>query len=155
MRALTNPTRILGLLPALVVGVASCASGGSEYNSAGGAWGGATSEMAVRSFMDAANVEDFTTMSNLFGTADGPAVNEYGVADVEARMIFLSRLLKHASYTLDQVNLAMLGPDRIRYEVRMTGTRKGDVVVPTIVVPDESGRWFVERLNVDALAAGL
>jgi hypothetical protein len=111
--------------------------------------------MAVRSFMDAANVEDFTTMSNLFGTADGPAVNEYGVADVEARMIFLSRLLKHASYTLDQVNLAMLGPDRIRYEVRMTGTRKGDVVVPTIVVPDESGRWFVERLNVDALAAGL
>ncbi len=156
MQIIRPPVRFLGLLAAIHMGIAGCASGGSEINSTtGAAWGAATSEMAVRTFMDAANVEDFGTMSNLFGTADGPAMEEYGVADVEARMIFLSRLLKHESYTLNQVNLAMLGPDRIRYEVRLTGTRKGDVTVPTIVVPDKSGRWFVERLNVDALAAGL
>ncbi|MEJ2482818.1 MAG: hypothetical protein P8049_06805 [Gemmatimonadota bacterium] len=151
-----SATRFVALLPAIFLGIAGCASGGSEINSTTGtAWGAATPEMAVRNFMDAANSEDFATMSNLFGTAEGPAVEEYGVADVEARMIFLSRLLKHEAFALNQANLAMLGPDRIRYEVRMTGTRKGDVTVPTVVVPDASGRWFVERLNVDALAAGL
>ncbi len=49
----------------------------------------------------------------------------------------------------------MLGPDRVRYEVRMSGTRKGSVVVPVIAVPDRSGRWYVERLNLDALTAGI
>lgn len=156
MQSRRLPVSFLGLLPLIFLGIAGCASGGSEVNSTTGtAWGAATSEMAVRTFMDAANSEDFATMSNLFGTSDGPAVKEFGVADVEARMIFLSRLLKHGGYTLNQANLAMLGPDRVRYEVRMTGTRKGDVTVPTVVVPDGSGRWFVERLNVDALAAGL
>jgi hypothetical protein len=144
------------LIAALVLWGAGCASGGGDVNPASGSpWGAATSEMAVRSFLDAANVEDFETMSNLFGTSDGPAVEEFGIADVEARMIFLSRLLKHEGYAMNPVNLAMLGPDRVRYEVRLNGTRKGDVTVPVIVVPAKSGRWFVERLNVDALAAGI
>jgi len=111
--------------------------------------------MAVRGFLDAANVADYSRMINLFGTADGLAVDEFGVQDVEARMIFLSQLLKHESYTLSQVNLEMLGPDRVRYEARMTGTRKGTVIVPVIAIPDRSGRWYVERLNVDALTAGI
>jgi len=111
--------------------------------------------MAVRGFLDAANAEDFNRMIYLFGTEDGLAVDEFGIQDVEARMIFLSQLLKHDSYTLSQVNLAMLGPDRVRYEVRMSGTRKGSVIVPVIAVPDNSGRWYVERLNVDALTAGI
>ncbi len=139
-----------------VSGLASCASSGSGGSGgARAAAGAATSEMAVRAFLDAANAEDYDRMMNLFGTADGLAVDEFGVQDVEARMIFLSELLKHDSYTLSQVNLAMLGPDRVRYEVQMSGTRKGSVVVPVIAIPDGSGRWFVERLNVDALTAGI
>ena len=132
---------------------ASSGSGGAEWSNA--APGAATSEMAVRSFLDAANSEDYSRMMNLFGTADGLAVDEFGVQDVEARMIFLSQLLKHESYTLSQVNLAMLGPDRVRYEVQMSGTRKGSVTVPVISIPDGTGRWYVERLNVDALTAGI
>lgn len=144
------------LLLFTVSGLSGCASSGSgSSGGASSAAGAATSEMAVRSFLDAANAEDFNRMMNLFGTADGLAVDEYGVQDVEARMIFLSQLLKHESYTLSQVNLAMLGPDRVRYEVQMSGTRKGSVVVPVIAVPDSSGRWYVERLNVDALTAGI
>jgi len=69
------------------------------------------------------------------------------------RMIFLAGILKHDSYELQQANLAQLGPDRIRWEVRMSGTRKGGVVVPIITVPDGDGRWYVERLNLDALTA--
>lgn len=144
------------LLVLVIPGLSSCASSGS--GSGGGAntaVGAATSEMAVRGFLDAANAEDYDRMIYLFGTADGLAVDEFGVQDVEARMIFLSELLKHESYTLSQVNLAMLGPDRVRYEVQMSGTRKGEVVVPVIAIPDSSGRWYVERLNLDALTAGI
>ena len=144
------------LLLAGAAGLSSCASSSSGGSGGvGAAAGAATSEMAVRGFLDAANVEDYSRMMNLFGTENGLAVDEFGVQDVEARMIFLSQLLKHESYTLSQVNLAMLGPDRVRYEVQMSGTRKGSVVVPVIAVPDGSGRWYVERLNVDALTAGI
>lgn len=140
----------------VATGLSSCASSGSGGSAgANETAGAATSEMAVRGFLDAANAEDYNRMIYLFGTADGLAVDEYGIQDVEARMIFLSQLLKHESYTLSQVNLAMLGPDRVRYEVRMSGTRKGSVIVPVIAVPDNSGRWYVERLNVDALTAGI
>lgn len=122
-------------------------------SSPGAQFGAPTSEMAVRSFLDGANVEDFQQMSDVFGTADGPAVDRFGVTDVEQRMIVLAKLLRHESYDLSQANLAQLGPDRVRWEARMEGTRKGAVVVPVITVPDRSGRWFVERLNVDALTA--
>lgn len=150
-----HSTRLLALV-FVITGLSSCASSGSQESAgANAAAGAATSEMAVRGFLDAANAEDFNRMIYLFGTADGLAVDEYGIQDVEARMIFLSQLLKHESYTLSQVNLAMLGPDRVRYEVQMSGTRKGSVVIPVIAVPDGSGRWYVERLNVDALTAGI
>lgn len=142
------------LLVFVASGLSSCASsGGSGGGSA--AAGAATSEMAVRDFLDAANAEDYNRMIYLFGTADGLAVDEFGIQDVEARMIFLSQLLKHESYTLTQANFAMLGPDRVRYEARMSGTRKGSVIVPVIAIPDSSGRWYVERLNLDALTAGI
>ena len=108
-------------------------------------------EMAVRGFLDGANAEDYTRMSDLFGTDKGPAIERFGVTDIEQRMIFLSRILKHSSYELNQSNLAQLGPDRIRWEAHMAGTRKGQVVVPIITVPDGGGRWYVERLNLDAL----
>lgn len=150
--------RIAWLVPLVVAasGLSSCASsGGGGGGRANGTPGAATSEMAVRDFLDAASAEDYSRMINLFGTADGLAVDEFGVQDVEARMIFLSQLLKHESYTLSQVNLEMLGPDRVRYEVQMSGTRKGNVVVPVIAIPDGTGRWYVERLNVDALTAGI
>jgi len=109
--------------------------------------------MAVRGFLDGANADDYSRMSDLFGTEDGPAVDRFGVTDVEQRMIFLAGILKHESYELQQANLAQLGPDRIRWDARMTGTRKGEVVVPIITVPDGAGRWYVERLNLDALTA--
>ena len=138
----------------LTVAVVSAAACSSRYaGRADPTFGAPTSEMAVRGFLDGANVEDYTRMSDLFGTDRGPAVNRFGITDIEQRMIVLSKLLRHESYELRQANLAQLGPDRVRWEARMTGTRKGSVVVPIITVPDATGRWFVEQLNVDALAA--
>jgi hypothetical protein len=109
--------------------------------------------MAVQEFLYGANADDYTRMSDVFGTEKGPAVERFGVTDVEQRMIFLASILKHQSYTLRQANLAQLGPDRIRWDVSLTGTRKGGVVVPIVTVPDGTGRWYVEWLNLDALTA--
>jgi hypothetical protein len=133
---------------------AACASSGPTRSS-GAPFGAVSSEAAVRGFLDAANAEDYQRMGELFGTERGPAVRELGIEDVEARMIVLSKLLRHEGYALRKANLAMLGPDRVRWEAALGGTRKGDVVVPVITVPAEDGRWFVERLNVDAVSGGL
>jgi hypothetical protein len=115
-------------------------------------YGAATAELAVRGFLDGAQTADYQRMGALFGTASGPAVERFGVSDVEQRMIFLSQLLRHTSYELRQANLAQLGPRRVRYVATMKGTRKGDVEVPVVTVPDGAGRWFVEQLDVDRLA---
>jgi hypothetical protein len=136
------------LSAAALVGCSAKSAGPS-----GNPYGAPTSELAVRGFLDGANAEDYTRMLNLFGTAKGPAVEDFGVTNVEQRMMFLAGVLKHQNYELEQANLAQLGPDRVRWVARMTGTRKGSVSVPVITVPDRSGRWFVERLNLDALTA--
>lgn len=137
---------------ALLAAVAGCSTR-SPSSSGSPSQGASTSEMAVRGFLDGANANDYGRMSDLFGTEKGPAIDQFGVTDIEQRMIFLSNILKHESYELQQVNLAQLGPDRIRWEARMLGTRKGGVVVPIITVPDGDGRWYVEILNLDALTA--
>ncbi len=142
------------LAAAMVVATVSGCS--TRTSTQGGAdHGASTSEMAVRGFLDGANADNYQQMSDLFGTDKGPAVDQFGVTDIEQRMIFLAGILKHESYDLQQANLAQLGPDRIRWEARMTGTRKGSVVVPVVTVPDRAGRWYVEILNLDALTASI
>lgn len=145
----TTGGRWIGFGMALLT--AGCASGSAAARS--GEYGSATSEMAVRGFLDGAAVKDYSRMMRLFGTADGPAVDRHGVTDVEQRMIVLAGLLQHESYDLRESNLAQLGPDRVRWEVTLAGTRRGTVVVPVITVPDRSGRWYIEVLNLDALTA--
>lgn len=144
-------TRCLAGALATMLLSAGCASNPSDER--GADYGSATSEMAVRSFLDGARAKDYSRMMRLFGTAAGPAVDRYGVKDVEQRMIVLAGLLQHESYDLRQADLAQLGPDRVRWEATLSGTRRGTVVVPVVTVPDRSGRWYVEVLNLDALTA--
>jgi len=119
-----------------------------------GPYGASTSEAAVRTFLDAAAADDYPRMWAVFGTADGPAVERFGVAEIEARMIVLAQLLRNSSYDMRVANFATHGPDRVRYEVRLEGTRKGSVMVPVLTVPDRSDRWFVEQLDLDPLTSG-
>ncbi len=117
-------------------------------------YGADTSEAAVRAFLDAAAADDYPEMWAVFGTAEGPAVEEFGIAETEARMVVLARLLRNNGYEMRVANLASYGPDRVRYEVRMEGTRKGSVVVPVLTVPDDRERWFVEQLDMGSLTSG-
>jgi hypothetical protein len=82
--------RTAASLAALVsaAALAGCASGRAPSD--GAMYGAATSEMAVRGFLDGANTDDYGRMADLFGTADGPAVARFGETDIEQRMIFLT-----------------------------------------------------------------
>lgn len=142
----------------LALCVSACGSGGGSQgagvSSPVGGYGADSPESAIVRFLDAAQAEDYAGMWAVFGTAEGPAIERFGVQEIEARMVVLSRLLKHRDYELRVANLAGLGPKRTRYEVRMVGTRKGDVMVPFVTTHDARGRWYVEQLQADRLSGG-
>lgn len=150
----------IGILVTLGAACGSSSSNRSAYNPApvavapAGGYGADTSESAVSRFLDAAAAENYSGMWAVFGTSQGAAIERFGVAETESRMVVLSRLLRHRSYEMRVSNLAGLGPNRVRYEVRMNGTRKGDVMVPVVTVPDADGRWYVEQLEADRLSGG-
>lgn len=152
-------TSLAFLLAAVVGAACGGSSGGRNAPGAGvaapaGGYGADSSDQAIRQFLDAAQAENYEGMWSVFGTGEGAAIERYGVQEIEARMVVLSRLLKHQSYELRQSNLAGLGPNRARYEVRMAGTRKGNVMVPFVTTHDARGRWYVEQLQADRLSGG-
>ena len=139
-----------GVAVAMLAGVAAgCAS--SQLSADDAAYGAATPELAVRGFLDAAAARRYTEMAHLFGTTKGPAEKEFGVDEVEQRMIVLSRLLEHQAYTLREPELRVFGPDAHWFVANMVGTRKGNVDVPIVAARSSADRWFVEQIDVGPL----
>lgn len=147
-------TRPYGWLLLLVFAPAAASCGGSQARLSTGpsAYGSPTAEAAVRTFLAAADRKDFQAMGRQFGTSDGAAEARMGVAELEQRMVVLAEILQHDELALERADLAQLGPDRARYVVRMTGTRNGEVRIPVVAAVTEEGRWFVERLDVEAVS---
>jgi len=145
-------TAVLGLVSLAAAACGGSGSSAGQVSAPVEGYGAVTSDGAIMRFLDAAQAENYAGMWAVFGTAEGPAIERFGVQEIEPRMVVLSRLLKHEDYELKLSNLAGLGPNRARYEVRMTGTRKGSVMVPFITTHDARGRWFVEQLAADRLS---
>ena len=89
-------------------------------------------------------------MRRLFGTANGPAEDEWGVQEVEQRMVVLSGMLLHQSYSLRPLELGYMREDQRGFVATIIGTRYGNANVPITVVLS-AGRWYVEQLGVDSL----
>lgn len=140
---------VFGLL--LLLGVASCASAGHDLSGDPANYGSPTAEMAVRRFFNGVNAQEYMAMGRQFGTREGPAEARLGTTNLEQRMVVLAGLLQHEDYTLRREDLAQLGPRRDRYVATLTGTREGQVSLPVVAAQTESGRWYVERIEVDAL----
>jgi hypothetical protein len=142
--------------PTLAVSLPGCASSKSSGNatpsgqSASTVYGASSAEEAVRSFLDAAQAQEYGRMRRLFGTNGGPAENEWGVQEVEQRMVVLSGMLLHQSYSLRPLELGYMREDQRGFVATIIGTRYGNANVPfTVVLAD--GRWYVEQLGVDSL----
>lgn len=148
MRRLALPAAAL----ALVLGLAAC--GGKQLTRDLDSYGAPTAEQAVRSFLDAAQAEQYPRMGRLFGTRNGPAESRLGVTNVEQRMVVLAGLMAHESYRLEPSRLTEPASHRRRFSAHLRGTRRGDVSVPVFVVRSERGRWYVERVDTDPLTAG-
>ena len=106
----------------------------------------------MEAFLEAARQREYTTMGRHFGTREGPAEARLGLGEVEQRMIVLAGLLGHGDARLRRRDLARLGEHRARFVAIMTGTRRGRVAVPVVAVVTSRGRWFVERVGVDAFS---
>ncbi len=144
------------LVAVVALVMTACGSSSGQFDAAGfpavqQAYGTNTSEEAVRAFFDAAAVDDYPRMWAVFGNEDGPAVERFGVQEIEPRMIVLAGLLRNSGYELRVSNLAMYGPKRVRYIVLLRETRKGTVSLPVITVPGRDGQWFVEQLDMDRM----
>ena len=140
-------------VPVLALAISGCASTGGEVL-VDSTYGAASAEDAVRHFLDAAQEQEYNRMRELFGTRDGPAERDWGVQDVEQRMIVLSGMLLHESYSLRPLELGYLGESQRSFVAMITGTRYGTVSLPITTIQAKSGRWFVEQLGVDSLTGG-
>ena len=99
MKELPTPGRVSRRLLALTLAVAAASACSTKSATQTGAtYGASTSEMAVRGFLDSANVDDYQRMSGLFGTDKGPAVERFGVTDIEQRMMFLAGIYFPAEF---------------------------------------------------------
>jgi len=140
-------------LPVLALVFSGCASAGGDVL-VDSTYGAASAENAVRRFLDAAQEQEFSRMRELFGTREGPAERKWGVQDVEQRMIVLSGMLLHQSYSLRPLELGYLGENQRSFVAMIVGTRYGTVSLPITTIQAKSGRWFVEQLGVDSLTGG-
>ena len=135
---------------AVVIGaVTGCAS--TQLSADDSAYGAQSADQAVSAFLNAAAGRRYTEMARLFGTSDGPAEKEYGIDEVEQRMIIVSRFLQHSSFTLREPELRVGGTDRHWFVAMMIGTRKGNVDVPIVAARAENDRWFVEQIDLAPL----
>ncbi len=146
---------MLAAVPLFAVAVSGCSSSSSssqpaQYSTAS-AYGAGDAEDAIRSFLDAAAAQEYSRMRRLFGTKDGPAEEAWGVQEVEQRMVVLSGMLLHQSYSLRPLELGYIREDQRGFVATIIGTRYGNVNVPITAVRTLGGRWFVEQIGVDSL----
>ena len=130
-----------------LAGCASHRGAGAEYGTQ--LYGAESAEAAIGRFLDAARLGDYSAMSRLFGTAEGPAERRWGRVETEQRMFVLASLLAPRAWEL-RPNPVAGASGASRWMVDLTGTRNGDVSVPFIIVSD-GNRWFVERIGTEGL----
>ncbi len=131
-------------------------------------------QLSVERFLQAANDRDIQSMSQIFGTADGPIGDTGGTfgcffkkigswfgghscvtrKQVEVRLDAIARLLHHQDYTItheEQVAGRSNPSTRVFVDMTIDGDRVKDV--PFVVVRSTSGRWFVVQVGLEELMA--
>lgn len=107
--------------------------------------------LVVERFLQAANVNDLYTMTQLFGTERRTIDQIESRERAERRMQVLASLLRHQDYTI-QGQRAVPGrlhdATELLIELR---TSDRTVVVPHLVVRRRDGSWIIERIDIETL----
>jgi hypothetical protein len=126
--------------------------------------------LSVERFLQAANTRDLDAMARLFGTADGPIIDQTGGgfscafkrmgswigigepcvswAEIELRMDALAQILRHDDYRLRSES-AVAGRTSPTSRIGVDLTRAGSLYadIPFLVVQTPDGRWLVEEIQ--------
>lgn len=156
----------LFLLPLLLAG---CASGGAPSSSS--AMAATSPVVSVERFLQAVNVRDLDAMSRIFGTTDGPVIDQTGStlgcafkrvgswisvstrcrnrADIELSMDVLATILQHDEFRVrSEQNVPGRSRPAIRVGVDLVQGAVEHPDVPFVVVQGRDGRWLVEEIAV-------
>ena len=156
----------------LMVAVSGCAT--QTLNNRPGA-GGIGPTLSVEQFLNAANVRDYSSMSRIFGTADGPigdtgssfgcAFKKFGswlgMGDpcvsqphVELRMDAIARLLTHEDYVIrSEERVAGRTDVTTQINVDMDLGSRNVSGVPFVVVKSNSGQWLVQEIGLSKITS--
>ncbi len=120
--------------------------GGSEMSSV-------APMLSVERFLQAVNAEDLESMSRLFGTARGPAQGD--PLQLETELALIARILQHQDYEVVS-DRREFGRTNLTHRIGVNLTIDGRVVpnVGFSVVQADSGRWFVEVIELEKVTNG-
>lgn len=117
----------------------------------GGVPGAPAPPAAVERFLQLAAARDYATMGWIFGNANGPILDRDPVPEVEQRMYALAGILQHDGFVVGNgVPVPGRTSDAVLFDVIMTRGATS-VRVPFTAVRGPRSRWFVERVDVEAI----
>jgi hypothetical protein len=162
-------------LPLALVSLLLASAGCSTHQVSSG-MSGVAPALSVERFLQAANSGDLQAMSRIFGTADGPIVDQTGSAfgcafrrmgswiglgerclsrqQMELRLNAIAMILRHDDYSIAREGEV---PGR-RHPTSRVGVdiRKGQQNIPDVpflVVRAPDGRWLVEEIGLERITA--
>jgi hypothetical protein len=142
--------RYLLLFLSLFVVLSLSACGGGIPRPAAGP-GAVAPAAAVERFLQLAADKQYLEMGWVFGTEEGPVIQQWPAAEVEKRMYALATVLQHGSFV---VGAGSPIPGRTGRAVgfRVVLQRGGrQVESPVVAVQGTGDRWYVEQVDVEAL----
>jgi hypothetical protein len=149
-----HPRRIASLFAAAFLAFAAACGGGAPSGPRAtphGIPGAVAPAAAVEQFLRLAEQKQYLEMGWIFGTREGPVLERMPQGEVEQRMYGLASVLEHDRFAIrDQQPV----PGGLGTETQMTvriHNRTGDVDVPFTAVRGPGDRWFVEKIDVEAV----
>lgn len=112
--------------------------------------GAPAASAAVERFLRLANEEDYIGMGWVFGTEEGPFIQQRKREEAERWLYTLAKVLKHDSFTLSgEQPVAGRAGAAVRVDVVLRNPN--EVRLPFTVVRGPQGRWYVEQFPVERL----
>ena len=98
-------------------------------------------------FMTTAKSQDLQAMSNIWGSSSGSARSTMDQAQMEMRLVYMMRCLRHDSYTIMTETPAMGGERMFAVQVK-----RGTLTpVANFTTTPGQGRWYVSNVDLAAL----
>ena len=106
--------------------------------------------MVIERFLRAANTNDLDTMARLFGTVDGPIVNQHSKQHVDDRMFVIASVLRHSDYRIVSEEIVP-GRRDVATQLNVSLTIQDEpVLVPFTLVTSGQG-WLIEQIAIERI----